>query len=198
MPAIECKALAEKAVKYWFAYQNPTELELTLRLIEKEAYKPKVVVEIGIAYCGSLACWAEIARPDLVVGIDPMTLPATEEQQGVIDFLTELYDIHIIKQPSCLPDAREELEVLLEGRKIDFLFIDADHRYDSVKQDWDRYLPYMNSKSIVGFHDIYYSDIIWDAGSQVSFLWDRLKRIYLGYEEFYCDSSMGIGLVHIP
>jgi len=195
---MDCKSLAEKACKHWFAYQNPVELELALRVAKE--FCPKVVVEIGIAYCASLACWAEIARPDLVIGIDPMTLPATEEQKGVIDFLTALYKIHIIKQPSCLPKAHSELEALLGDKKIDFLFIDADHRYDSVRADWDNYLPYMNSPSMVGFHDIYYSDKIFDSGSQVSFLWDRIKRQmkYNRFDEFHYHSSMGIGIVYLP
>ena len=40
----------------------------------------------------------------------------------------------------------------LGGRKIDLLFIDGDHAYDTVKSDWDMYSPLV--KHIVAFHDI--------------------------------------------
>ena len=37
--------------------------------------------------------------------------------------------------------------------KIDFLFIDADHRYDGVKRDYRTYAPKIPISGLIGFHD---------------------------------------------
>jgi predicted O-methyltransferase YrrM len=44
-------------------------------------------------------------------------------------------------------------EVRKITNKIDFLFIDGDHSYDSCKKDWDKYSPLLKNGSIVIFHD---------------------------------------------
>lgn len=42
----------------------------------------------------------------------------------------------------------------LSGEKIDVLFIDGGHDYDSVKKDWDTYAPLLSSTAIIICHDI--------------------------------------------
>jgi predicted O-methyltransferase YrrM len=37
--------------------------------------------------------------------------------------------------------------------KIDFLFIDGDHFYDSVKKDFDAWFPHLTSRGVLAFHD---------------------------------------------
>lgn len=36
---------------------------------------------------------------------------------------------------------------------IDFLFIDGDHAYDAVRQDWESWSPHVTQGGRVGFHD---------------------------------------------
>jgi predicted O-methyltransferase YrrM len=36
---------------------------------------------------------------------------------------------------------------------IDFLFIDGDHAYEAVRQDWEDWSPYVTPSGRVGFHD---------------------------------------------
>lgn len=38
-------------------------------------------------------------------------------------------------------------------KKIDMLFIDADHNYEGCKRDWDLYSQFLRSGSVVVFHD---------------------------------------------
>ena len=45
-----------------------------------------------------------------------------------------------------------------EDKKIDFLFIDADHSYEAVSADWKNWSPYVRKGGIIAFHD-YYRDI---------------------------------------
>jgi hypothetical protein len=42
----------------------------------------------------------------------------------------------------------------LRGRRIDLLFIDADHRYQGVRRDFELYSPLCRTWWVIGFHDI--------------------------------------------
>ena len=190
------KEVAQKAVDEWYAYQNAYELEVGLHMIQER--EPKVIVEIGVAFGATLAAWAEVCKPDLVIGIDPLTLPMTPIQKDVLDGLVKKYDLKIIPHRSEHSEAFEKLEELLDGRKIDFLFIDGEHLYDNVKHDFDEYMKYMNHISTIGFHDVYYNKTLYDAGSRVNVLWHQLKRSYINYDEIHFHSSMGLGFIHLP
>jgi predicted O-methyltransferase YrrM len=41
----------------------------------------------------------------------------------------------------------------LAGRSIDFLFIDGDHSYEGLREDWEAWRPLLQSGAVVGFHD---------------------------------------------
>lgn len=188
------KETANKAVEEWFAYQNKFELEMALRVVKK--LKPKIVMEIGTAHGASLAAWTEVAKPELVIALDPLTIPRTPEQQESFDHLKKKYKFNLVPFMTRDPKAHEGVKKILGKRKVDFMFIDAAHGFDDVKHDFYSYKQYMAPNGVIGFHDIYYSEGLADAGSQVSWLWDRLKLRY-SYDEFYYHSSMGIGLIYL-
>lgn len=188
------KEIAQKAVKEWFAYQNAFELEMALTTLEKIA--PKVILEIGTAHGASLAAWSAIAQPDLTIALDPEDIPRTPEQQASYDFLAKIYNFRRIPLYTRNPEAHASLERILDGRKVDFMFIDGAHGFDDAKHDYYSYKKYMAPNGVVGFHDIYFSEGLVDAGSQVNWLWDRLKLVY-SYDEFYSHSSMGIGFIYL-
>lgn len=186
--------IAEIAVKEWKASQNIYELSESLRVVNK--FQPKIIVEIGIENCGSLAAWSSVSQPDLVIGIDPFTLQKTGEIKKLIDRQIDTFKIKVIPYHSHAEECFAQLEKLLEERKVDFLFIDRDHWYGTVYKDWILYKKYLNIKSLVMFHDIFYSDELWNSGSQVSHLWKLLKRQY-SYDEFYRNSTMGMGVLYL-
>lgn len=37
---------------------------------------------------------------------------------------------------------------------VDFLFIDGDHEYHGVNQDWDAWRPHLRDNALVAFHDV--------------------------------------------
>lgn len=39
------------------------------------------------------------------------------------------------------------------ANKFDFIFIDGDHNYEAVRQDFEQWLPLLESGGFVGFHD---------------------------------------------
>src|SRR3954452_13725154 len=96
--------------------------------------KPVTVVEIGTHNGGTLYCWCKAADPTaLVVSID---LPGGRYGGGYdaqrAEYMRKAFPqegqtLHTIRADSHAPSTREQLEQLLDGRPIDFLFIDGDH-----------------------------------------------------------------------
>jgi|TARA_Y100000294_G_C8561741_1_gene339331 predicted O-methyltransferase YrrM len=52
----------------------------------------------------------------------------------------------------------EKVDKLLNGKKLDLLFIDGDHNYKSVLCDWLLYKNYVAKGGIIAFHDCIASD----------------------------------------
>ena len=62
---------------------------------------------------------------------------------------------------------------ILAGRPIDFLFIDADHRYVGVKKDYQLYAPLVRPGGLIAFHDIRPNPK--HSNIEVHRLWDEIK-----------------------
>jgi len=186
--------IAVKANTEWFAYQDILELETALNFLDET--KPKVILEIGTAHGGSLAAWCEMVHPELAIALDPEDIPRTAEQKGAFDANAAKYNWQRIPLYTRNPDAHEALKKILNGRKVDFMFIDGAHGFDDVKHDYYSYKQYMSPNGVVGFHDITYTEGLVDAGSQVNWLWDRLKAVYL-HSEIQHNTSMGIGFIYL-
>lgn len=191
---MNCRQIAKKACKEWFAYQDPFELEMALRSLKK--FHPKRICEIGTANGASIASWCEACKPELAIGLDPLTNPKTPEQQASFDYLMQKYNIKMIPYISRFQEAHDMMKNFLKGKKLDFLFIDGEHGFRDVVYDFNFYLPYMNSPSIIGFHDIYYREDLIDSGQESGLFWERIKKKY-NYDEFVYHSTMGIGFIYL-
>lgn len=124
------------------------------------ALRPKVVVEIGTAWGGSLFCWAQAADPEaLLVSVD---IPGGVGGGGYLaesvpHFKNFCFDTqHLV---SVIGDSRDpsvirQVHDALGGRRIDLLFIDGDHSYRGVKGDFECYGPLVSPGGVVMFHDI--------------------------------------------
>lgn len=78
---------------------------------------------------------------------------------------TKLFDIVVVKP---LPE--------IIGKCIDVLFIDGDHTYEGVKQDFLDYEPFCKKESIICFHDINDSPRHRERNVFVSEFWKELKE----------------------
>ena len=58
-----------------------------------------------------------------------------------------------------IQDYSENIVTRFEDKSIDFIYIDANHTYESVKKDLDLYIPKLKSYSIIAGHD--YCNINW-------------------------------------
>jgi len=69
-------------------------------------------------------------------------------------FEKEFTDIHFVVADSHLQETSDEVKTLLQGQKVDFLFIDGDHTYEGVKKDYEMYRALVREGGLIAFHDI--------------------------------------------
>ena len=124
------------------------------------ARRPKVVVEIGTCHGGTLYLWCQAADPGAtLISID---LPAGEFGGGYVDARAGLYQLfaregqalHLLRSDSHATATFEKVQQVLGSRPVDFLFIDGDHTYQGVKQDFLLYRPLVAPDGCIALHDI--------------------------------------------
>jgi cephalosporin hydroxylase len=178
--------LISRVFKYSGAFLQPIQVEEELvKLVEDVTrLRPATVLEIGTSMGGTLYLWTRLAQPDaLIISVD---LPGGKFGGGYSPLRTPLYQrfarerqqLHLLRASSHDESTMAEVKRLLGGRSVDFLFIDGDHTYEGVKQDWEMYSPLVRPGGLVAFHDI--------AGNydttQVKRLWDGIKTGYVHRE----------------
>ncbi len=187
--------LARRAILDMLAYQRTWELMSLIRMVRK--IRPAVVVEIGTFKGGTLYCWSNVARPDaLLVSID---LPGGDfgggyEESAVTrfrEFVKPSQDLHCLREDSHSPRTRQRLLDVLGGRPIDFLFIDGDHLYEGVRNDYEMYAPLVRKGGVVAFHDIVKHPP--EARCEVDRFWNEVKKTGAGFEEFVETWDRGWG-----
>ena len=177
-------------------------LELLKILIEM---RPKIVLEIGTANGGTLFLLSRVAAPKAkIISVD---LPGGPFGGGYPEWRIPLYrsfardgqEIHFIRANSHSPDTVRQVDKILVNRKVDFIFVDGDHTYEGVKEDFETYAPYVKNFGIVAFHDIIENsfDEIW----QVHRFWEEIKQEYKHKEIISeirtFDRISGIGVLYI-
>ena len=78
---------------------------------------------------------------------------------------------------------------MLPENSIDFLFIDGDHSYEGVKNDFEMYKPLVSKGGIIVLDDIYKKD------EGVPKLWNELKQEHNCTEIGSVGTSPQYGLV---
>jgi predicted O-methyltransferase YrrM len=113
-------------------------------------------VEIG-SYLGASSCY--IAEGLLCQGkgtlhcVDTWKNDAMSE--GHRDTFREFQSNTVFYKNIIVPYRGHSAEIARNfGRKISFLFVDADHSYDGVREDWLRWSPFLEPNSFVALHDI--------------------------------------------
>ena len=162
--------------------------------------EPHVIVEIGTDQGGTLFLWPYAAAEDaLIVAVDarPLGVLGQRSPFAIVRRAFALRDQRIellIPADSHDPRTVERVQQVLGGRPVDFVFIDADHSYEGVRQDFERFSPLVRPGGIVAFHDI--------AGDA----WPGVVRFFGELEQRY-DSAKhvaagerryGIGYVRMP
>jgi cephalosporin hydroxylase len=146
------------------AVQKPGELAWLLDYVR--ACDPLVIVEIGVDQGGSFHAFEEAAPLADMIGIDV--------GYGRWSSGPPLADPRVIIGDSHSAETRQELARRLAGRPVDFLFIDGDHSFDGVAEDYWMYLPLVRDGGLVALHDIAKHPP--QMGVQVAEFWQRVKH----------------------
>jgi hypothetical protein len=86
---------------------------------------------------------------------------------------------------------------LLDGRAIDFLFIDGDHSCEGVWQDFNMYSSFVAPGGIIAFHDISPNPAEWTKG--VAQFWRKFTFEHETEERVVNDEpGFGIGVYRVP
>lgn len=141
--------------------QAPWELEMVTRLFDLLA--PAKVLEIGVWYGGTLREWLQPGVT--VVAIDDGIRNVHEWGDWASNNES---DLHVLWGSSNDPLI---VERAANHGPYDFAFVDADHTYESVKQDWENYRPMMCPGAVMCFHDINPRD-----GYGVDRFWEEISR----------------------
>lgn len=160
--------------------QVKEEITKLLRLLAQ--HKPKFILEIGTAGGGTLFLFARASSPDaIIISID---LPGGRFSGGYPESRKHLYEsfamhkqkIHLVREDSHAPATFNIIKKILEGRKLDFLFIDGDHMYNGVKTDFEMYGKLVRKGGIIVFHDICPHPP--QTGCEVNMFWCEIKDEY--------------------
>jgi len=195
--------LARRAIRQFGAIQRTWELQSLVAEVRR--LRPRVVVEIGTHRGGTLVCWAAVASPSAhIVSIDMPTdewtgLGAREEDLArVRALLKPSQRLTAIGSDSHAPSTRARLDDALRGAPVDLLWIDGDHSYTGVKQDFEMYGGLVRAGGIIALHDVRASDL-WPGFGSPAF-WQEIKPRFRA-EELVADrrpgSGMGIGIIRM-
>jgi predicted O-methyltransferase YrrM len=200
-------AAAEKGLETAFTgayrvirpYQNHSEIKRLLDLLRMR--KLKRLLEIGTANGGTLFLFCRVAHPNAyIVSVD---LPGGWFGGGYPSWKGRLYrqfaasgqKLELIRADSHRAETFALVEKMLAGNKFDFIFIDGDHTYEGVSQDYDRYRTLLADDGIIGLHDIVPNAS--DPDCEVPRFWNDLRRHHETVE-FVNDPAQhgaGIGIV---
>jgi predicted O-methyltransferase YrrM len=140
------------------ACQKMRELTPLVSLLKRR--KLYTVIEIGTMKGGTLWLWCQLAMADaVVISVD---LPDGEFGGGYKAkdikrfraYAQAEQSLHFIRKDSHRRETKNEVAKKLNGRAVDLVFIDGDHRHRGVQKDFEMYAPFVRNGGIVLFHDI--------------------------------------------
>jgi predicted O-methyltransferase YrrM len=162
--------------------------------------EPSIMLEIGTERGGTFYIWNRLLNESAtIISID---LPEKTTDSIPYDrFLKTFTDddgrIEFIRGNSQNIQTIDEVNNVLDGQKLDFLFIDTEFTYDNVQADFENYTPLVRDGGLVAIHDICHPD------GSVDDFWDEIHSSdQYNTEEIVCSSKLrdyhlGIGVVYI-
>jgi len=180
--------------------QNPKEICDLLNFIA--ARRPRRLLEIGTASGGTLYLITKVAHPEATLLSVDLKINRKELLRS---FARRRQRLGLIEGDSTSVATVEAVKRWFpEG--IDFLFLDGDHSYEGIKNDFENYSPLVRPGGAIAFHDIVedyetrYGVITGAWTGEVPKFWKEVKTQYrhLEFVKDYEQDGLGIGVLLIP
>lgn len=160
--------------------------------------KPEVYIEIGVRHGWTFYLVSKVLSPHArMIAVDlPGVFPWGDDgSQIVFDKIlsqTRPREVILVPKDSQNPETLESIKVWTPY--ADFIFIDADHKYEGVKKDWELYRQLV-THGYIAFHDIKAKPKDDPAKLiEVPKLWDEIKIRFKHHE---IGDNPGIGILEI-
>lgn len=175
--------------------QRWREIEAAVAYLQSE--NPYCICEIGTEHGGTnLLLGRALTNVELLLGVDLYVKHAPHLRA----FKPKKQELHLVNGASCAPQTIERIARLLNGRLLDVLFIDGDHSYEGVKQDFLCYRQFVREDGLILLHDIVpdkqarYGEPTTSWAGGVPLLWHRLKAYYSHCEFVEDPQQDGLGI----
>ena len=143
--------------------QKHVEFRALLNLYQER--KPKRVLEIGTFHGGTLYHWLRQATTGaVVVSVDSYAVGA-DNRHLYPEWVPAGVRLHVIGGDSRSP---ETIAQVAAQAPFDWCFVDADHSYEAVADDWRNYRPMV--RGVLCLHDIIAAHV------GVPHLWREIQR----------------------
>ena len=150
-------------------------------LLIHNKFKGSTMIEIGSYMGESTMLFASSKLFNKIYAIDPLkgnevfndtSECSWDEVKNQFNINTRFFDnIELIQEYSQYTVSK------FKDKSIDFIYIDANHTYESVKNDLQLYLPKLKSNSVIAGHD--YCDIKWPGVIEaVNEVLGQPKKVY--------------------
>lgn len=176
--------MSDGTIVYPEIEQDISEFEVLLTICEEAQIES--ILEIGVYRGGTLARWGVRFPYCRIIGIDPA--PQIERWDPVFGEMTLVYG------KSQDVSTRSQAIHANDNRPFDVIWIDGDHSYEAVKEDW--LWAKRSARKIVAFHDISSrnNDMI-----EVNQLWNEIgeSKEYKMQDICHTIDAWGIGVVYL-
>lgn len=172
--------MIDKIVEISKASINKDDLRAMLRILTK--LNPKNILEIGSHKGYSAEVWIRAFRPDKFVTIEKDPKP-----NDAVEYISDKH--HYLWNTDS-----HNRNLKIDPGPYDFLFIDGDHSYEGVRNDWETFGALVRPGGIVMLHDSFYHA---NGTEEVDIFWRELKLMY-PYQEIKSSSeSTGVGVIFL-
>lgn len=189
--SLNCPAIQSQQIRSEF-------VELAKMVKEQNC---KYIMEIGTYRGGTLFVFSQLAAPQATVISLDFHFSLLGKMYGALQkplmrkFVRNGQSLFLLRQNSHLPETLTVVRDILQGHELDFLFIDGDHSYEGVREDFLMYSQLVREGGLIAFHDVAESG----GSREVHRLWSELKPNYQCEEFIHATGrgAMGIGVLRV-
>lgn len=150
--------------------------EITWLANEVKKTEPKNILEIGTERGGSMYIWDRIAYRGKRISVDMCDKYTKTFRELAFKKAGTFNNITFIEGDSHSKETYDKVVKELGGARVDFLFLDGDHSYEGVKQDFEMYSPLVKEGGLIGFHDVIESEQNKKTNTLVYKFWQELPK----------------------